>query len=242
MRAYTLGYLKQRLAFRLTNSATVPTQLDAELAHAIDTALRQLVMSTDAPAFRKDGSFSTVSGQTDYSLDEDFVRMIDPGMRINTSPYYPLRPWTEQDAARHYEVDTVTARPLRYSIVGRDEADGLFTLRLRPTPDAVYPITYRYYSYPASLENAADTVQLDLRFPSECVEGLLAKAAMLFPTYQDRDTLALARDEVQRVTTVLNRTKEVITGMPLQGRNNRHGMGMSGVAYPEAINITPYTA
>lgn len=242
-RRYTLGYLKGRMAFRLTNTSTVPTQLAADIAHALDVALREFVLEVDVPAFRKDSSFSTIAGQADYSLDEDFVRMIEPSMRVEVSPYYPVTAWTEQEGHRYTTPDLTRGRPRKYSVLGRDETDGNFLLRLRPTPDIVYPITFRYYSYPQSLESATDDTELDYRFPSECVEGLLAKALLNFPSYVDRDALALADAQVKRTRVALARTRETVTGIRTQGRNNRMPFESLGTYLPNAIEgIVPYSS
>lgn len=241
---FTFGYLKARVAFHLTNSETVPSALDTEIEHALDTALREMVLGVDVPAFRKEGSFSTVANTSVYAVEEDWARMIEPSMRIDVSPFYPIRFVTEQavDAsmASVFTASTV-ARPTHYSLTHRSEDDGAFVVKLRPVPDAVYPIRYRYYSYPQSFRDEADTTLLDLRFPVEAVQGLIARAALHFTDYLNGDKLRRLEIIAGDGLRALTRTKDPLAGSAFTPRNQTLSGYGAHVHGPFSVDpISPY--
>lgn len=225
---YTLGTLKQRVAFELTNRSTLPSALDAEVQHALHTALQEMVLSVDVPAFRATGTFTTTAGQQDYLLDPEFVKMIEPGVRVNSTPYYRVVPIGE------HEVDGMpgmlvrsdqTGRPYRYSLVQREDGDGSFLMRLYPKPDQAYPIQYRYYAYPRSLADADDDEYLDLRFPEEAVNGLLAKAKLHFTNYLSTDAQRRLEIVAEQGRKHLLRSQETVVGRGAEFSNRRLGRG-----------------
>lgn len=242
---YTLGFLKQRLSFAFTNLATVPTVLSTEFAHALNIGIRMLVATADSPAFRATGSFSTVIGTSDYSLPEDFVRMIDPGVRINQSPYYRILPIEQQAIDANPSTTDFGARQLRplwYSLLERDSSDGCWMLRMHPIPDAVYPISFRYFSYPQPLTELADTDEIDARFPVEGIQGLIASAALQFPQYLGRDQVELYLMQKADAERALRRARETIVGKP-EVPNLSGEVGSMGSSFPGSLGLvtaTPY--
>lgn len=189
----TVGTCVSRVSFMLTGNATADSALATEIKWALNSSLRDMVSMSDHPAFRKTATFNTVDGTQDYDAANDFYRFIHPSMKFTASPKWTLN-WINQQEWDRMEGDQSNSskqRPYHYTVRHRDATSGLYQIRFFPIPDAIYAMSYGYFSIPADQSAASDGTTVDPRFPAEFHRALFSGAATLFPQYLKPDQLVV---------------------------------------------------
>ena len=229
----TVGTLVGRTSFHLTGSATADTAMATEIKWALNSVLRDMVASSDHPAFRTNATFNTASGTQDYDTEDDFYRIIEPTMKFTAAPKYTLK-WLDQQEWDRLEGDQVNSsnqRPYHYTIRHRDASSGLFQLRFFPTPDAIYAMSYDYFAHPVDQSAAADNTTVDPRFPATFHRALYIGAATLFPQYLNRDQLAMFKAEFEQAKKDMRTKSSPVTGMTHRQKPYRPNMRLPGYTY-----------
>lgn len=239
----TVSDLVKRVHFAIANTSTVDSALTDEIKAALHWTMRRMVAHVDHPAFRMEEDLTLVASTQDYDLALDFQRIIDPGVRLNQTPFWTLTALDLQDFDRvdGTRWNQTTSRPTHYSILGRDPSTGLYQIRFFPTPDAAYPIKYRYFAYTKPIIKAGDTELIDRRFPRDSVDGLVYGASLHFPDYLSSDKNALySRLYAESVEAMATKAE------PHAGRSRKVRGGIGGgrdisrwrTAWPDALSGT----
>ena len=118
-------------------------QYAAYIVDMLDEAQKQLAAEVDYRVFFDTESYSTTSNDATYSLPADFVRSytLEDTDEDSDLAYYPPEEFDNLD-------HDSTGRPSAYTIDGSE-------IRLWPTPDGVYALSFRHYRLPATLAVAS---------------------------------------------------------------------------------------
>ena len=216
----TIGNLVSRVAFHLTNAAA-DTNLTTEIKFALDRALRTMVREARPTAFVVENTISATSSTATYALADDVCELIYPSVRHASTPYEPLGMMTQQqyDASSLPLLLNNTGRPRHAMLVKRSASTGAWQLRLFPTPDASYSISYNYLGYPTQITSSTtDNTELDTRFPRGLVDGLIHGAAIMFPQYLGADQRQTFEALYRNAISDLRKEAEGIDGVFYQRR------------------------
>lgn len=168
----------------LPAAANAPADAKADVKDAVNAAFQE-IWSAPADFYRKsESTFATVAATATYALPSGLQQVLSP-VRIGTAY---LRLLTSRSDGDHYgarflgTTDPITAgQPTAYFIerlrasTGPDLAE--VTMRLYPTPDDVYTVTYnRVMECPSyTLAQLLTTASVD--FPHQYVESILLPVA-----------------------------------------------------------------
>lgn len=209
----SVGALVSEVSFRATNDATADTELKARIKFTLGQVLYGVVAEIDLQHFRAEGTITTVVGTADYALAEDLMRLIDPGVRMDQTPYKPLLhlDQEEYDLRRFKQWHSSNGEPVWYMFLGTDIATGRKKIRSVPTPDAVYSLVYSYLARPEDPGEADDEAVIDRRFPREHLQLLVHGTVMGMPQYMDSGQVQNAREEYALGLERLRRHNEAIS-------------------------------
>jgi len=155
-----ISRIRQKLEYENSEHVT-----DAELITYIDEGCKSfydLVISCGHPEFyRKTYDFNTVGGQSEYSLPDDFYRLLTVSYNYGASweraRLYNMRDIATIKNAEQYGSSDV----IWYRLTGH-RADGVGvitdTIDLRPAPNTVYPVSIEYVPRWQQITNEAGAV------------------------------------------------------------------------------------
>lgn len=166
----TVGDLLSELAFTIEGKSTVSESLRSIYVNALQAAQDELVRERPVvDRLRTEATVATVADTKDYALADDINEIVVRSIYLldgTTHRYlkYIELPDAESGRYRHL-LETDSGQPYAFSILGSNAAGNL-EVRLHPTPDGVYTIKYRYYSWPSRFESDTDgSTILDRRIP-----------------------------------------------------------------------------
>jgi len=223
----TVGTCVARVSFMLTGNATPDSALDTEIKWALNSALRDMVSTSDHPAFRATATFNTASGTQDYDAAAAFYRIIEPSMKFTAAPKWTIK-WLDQQEWDRIEGDQINAsnqRPYYYTIRHRDATTGLFQIRFFPTPDATYAMSYGYFEQPVDQSAAADGTTVDPRFPAEFHRALFMGAAAQFPQYLKPDQLLVYTKDFENAKRAMRQKSSPVVGRQHRLKSYRNTPG-----------------
>lgn len=172
----TLGTITERVLQIIVNrsSTTADTNLTSEVRWAIHIALRDFVALVQPDAFRRDGVITTASGAATYSLPDDFMQVIEPGVSFATTDFRTLVRFSEMDfRALEIQRAQATGDPTHYLLRFRDDATGQAQITFWPTPTSIRNITVHYLILPTKLYDGVDATIIHKRLPPECHHALI---------------------------------------------------------------------
>jgi len=219
----TVGQLVERVTHGVLNTATQDAAMSVEIKWALDYAMRWMVLDSDHPAFRTDASMWITKGVCEYDLPDDYIRMIDPGVKHASTPFETLELLHQQYADEKnfdYFYADQEGRPCFYMLRGRNKEweTGAFILRYLPIPDDTYQIKFSYFASPVGIFGAPDETEIDRRFPRDFVDGLVEGAKFKLPQYLEKEqrdhSLLLFQADLKR----MKRVAEPYAGYAWQNR------------------------
>jgi len=226
-----ISTLINRVAYALrgdyaTNETILREQIQWALSDAQNEMWRQYVHSD----FLVEGSFSTVADQQDYDLPTDFSKMVEPSLKFATDRRETLRFVTQQDWDDNEGDDAEnTGRPCIYTLRGKAMFDGSTwsgakILRLFPTPDDEYDLTYTYSSRPKPIADISEAALVDERWADEFVDLLVNGAMVKFPQYLGQDQLAVSEARYRDGLRHLRNSSHAIIGESYEKRSGLPSM------------------
>lgn len=241
----TVGYMVSRVSFALTNSSTVPSDLRGEIVHALHLAQVDVAGTNPLPSFKTESTLSLVRGTALYDLPDDFDKIVDPSVYLDTSPkrtleYYEEQDYVDREGPRFFRTD---GQPEAYTLRWRDSGTGRWQIKFIPTPDASYTVRYTYFALPCDLSNASDDTYLDPRFPVEAEKALLYSAILNFPQMLGTDQEVIISNKYREALRTLGAGKKPIVGNVQQNRRYRSKIspyGQSNITYPSSVTGTEY--
>lgn len=242
----TIGTLVSRIKAKIKNSTSTDTFLDAEIKFAISWTIRDILSKVELPAYRTLTTKNlTSAGGATYDLPDDFWRIIEPGVRYTSSPYYTLKyiDLQQYDAANGAAIFQSTQRPMYYTIIGRDATSGVHQIRFFAAPDANYTVQVHYYAHSTDHSASADGTNLDVRFPRMHVQTIVWGALTLFPNYLGPDELAIYQAKYVEGIQDIGRTSTVVEGSSIQKQRFRVSSGgRAGIdPWPNSLSGTDLT-
>lgn len=218
----TVDSLVGEVSFALLNLYDPKEELDKAIRFALDACMMEMVEKSNHAAFRKDGSLTTIAGQSTYLLADDYQQMLDGGVKLAASPFRTLlfRPEFLHNALER-DRDQASGTPMYYWIRNKDAATGLWEMQVWPTPDSAIAISYRYRILPEAIFATApgSTAVIDRRFPSQFIPALVSGAVSKFKKYLSAQDLATRRAEYD--TAILDMKSNAI---PVSGAQFRRQM------------------
>lgn len=207
----TLGTVKARASHILTGLAAYSTAFGTELTAAAQAALREFVLRARPMDFRGNKTISVVAGTSEYSLDDKFMEIIDPGVTFAAADFRTLFPLSEQEyAGWQCQRHTAQGEPTHYWI-DRRHTDGAARIKLFPTPSANRTINYYCLLHPDTLLGASDGSSLDVKLAPEYHHlipwGMVAQFPRYLATNPDlqfywnkwEEGIKLARENSERI-------------------------------------------
>jgi len=218
----TVGDLVSDVRFILTNSSAADSDLDTQIKVWLNATMRDMIARSEHPSFTMEDVMKLSAGTQDYDLPGDYGRMIEPGVRhfregdsMLTVKYITQPTYDEHEGARWW---TDTGIPTHYTFTGREkETQGTFKVRFFPIPDEPYQIKYSYYGIPENIRAAADSVEIDRRFPRELVHVLVTGTCLYFPKYL-AGHLATYKEKYAEALASLQRNSRPLVGGYQQSR------------------------
>lgn len=210
----------KRVMFMLANGPEIDPNLDPEVRWAIDATIKDMVTKTQFSAFKKDKTFSTLSGTSTYSFEDDFVQILSYGMSYTATPFTQLCRISQRDWMNGmFGQSDLTGDPAYFFITTKEKSDGVWRFRLFPEPTSIISIQYTYLSMPDSVWNTvaggSDQV-IDPRFPSQFFQALVYGSAAKFPQFLDTMTIQKHQMEYENAIKVMCNKSEPETGVVMQ--------------------------
>ena len=153
----------------LNDLERLPTSI---LKRIINGVLQDLSTRVDWPHLESEESYTLASGDFDYDLPDDFGRPMSFWL------YSSSQGWGRVEFCSVEEFD------IRYGLTATSDSGtpGRYTvwaeeLLFGPTPDSSYTGLFKYYSYPADLEDNSDTNPLMTHAWDVVLYGTLAEVA-----------------------------------------------------------------
>lgn len=167
------------------NAPNADEQITSQIDLSIHGALRDLVRLSEMQAFRMDGDIAITSGNRDYVLPADLMKIIEPGISFVTSDFRTLRYTTEQHVRTYgWERNQRSGLPEFYVLRGRKQYLGDWNIRLYPTPSDNRTIRVHYLALPDPLWAGRDeSTVLDPRLPAEFSHAVVYGAVTHLPRY-----------------------------------------------------------
>src|SRR3990167_945649 len=190
----TVQTLVNEVKFFVLGAGQTSTALDTAIKGALDWTINDLCLTSELACFRKEGVLLLQSGTTDYPLPDDMAKIVHPSVKFGQAgggTRWTLHYYDQQDHDRKHSDEAlrnVTSQPTHFTVRGRDEDSGLWTLRVQPTPDQTYELLFSYFPMPQDLVSAALTDTLDVRFPPQMHRILSYGAVTQLPQYVSEAT------------------------------------------------------
>lgn len=125
------------------------------IAALVNESKRAVEDAANWTALLQTKTVTTVAGTSDYAVtgtgDRSSIRDV-----VNESQKAILKRCQARDLIKLKQIDARTARPDRWAVVGLDATTGALTLRLFPTPDAVYTYSVNCVIPADELQTATD--------------------------------------------------------------------------------------
>lgn len=139
------------------------TQYSTRIKAWLNQAQQRIARAVDMRELETRTTVNTVNGVATVALPADFVRLQS---LVDAAIGRPLDP---KSGAEIDAMPAATGRPVFYGL-------GAEGIRLWPTPDAVYTLTYRYYKDPADMVADADVSTVPADWHDLMVTFALARA------------------------------------------------------------------
>lgn len=123
-----------------------PTQYKTYIEGKLNQAQDYVAAQVDVRALLTTQAITTTANTQAYSLPTNLQRLYNVFYTDNVGQRFPLY---QQDIQEFDSLAPSTGQPNRYCIEGN-------SIRLYPTPNAVYNLSVRYYRLPTELVNAND--------------------------------------------------------------------------------------
>lgn len=184
---------------------------DAEILQLVDRAYKELydlVVTSYQDYYAEDYDFTTVGGQKDYALPDNFYKLLGVDMYIDADRFVTLRQFMFQERNKYrfnMITPTIPAQILQYHILGSN-------LRLMPSPTSQTPMKVwfvpRAKNLTTSASPAADQInQVDCQNGWE--DFIITAAAIYILIKEESDVtalMAMKEEAKQRVlSTSVNR-------------------------------------
>lgn len=182
----TLGELSKQVLMVIANaeSTTADAAMTRQVRWAIHSALREFVSRVQPVDFRDDKDITVIAATKDYSLDDSFMQMIEPGVYFTAADYRTLEYKTEQAfRAERLEASPNSSDPWFYLLRKRDSTTGAQQLRLWPTPSANRTIRYHFVALSAKLYDGTDVTVIDPRLRPDFHQYLIDGAVYWLRRY-----------------------------------------------------------
>lgn len=236
----TVGELVSEVNFQLCNTRTTDSGMAVNIKEALHRIVNKLLVKHDHPAFIVRDTLVTSSGQGEYELPADLMRFLVHSVKYTSDyivkPVYV--PQTEWDRKNMDYYATSRDRPCFFTV--RRKEDGCWLLHFLPTPTASYELEFSYVARPVAIRGAADSSELDDRFPEEMVQVLYYGAILDFPNYLTTNQLATFRAEFE------DAKEDFAKSAPIAGQRytrEQYGGGSQGGGfydYPGVIPVNPH--
>lgn len=184
---YTLGELTAEV---LTHQFSEP-KYKPLVERWLNQAQRRAVIESELRTQEASETYATVSEQSGYALPTDFARLIDIFNSETSQLLVPL------ETKQFDSIPASTGRPYFYTVFGSN-------LTLYPTPDAVYPLTLRYWRLPVDMVAESDTPEIPVQY-----HELLIAYAMRQAFLRENDLQMAGQWEVQWEKGILKMRGEV---------------------------------
>lgn len=230
-----VDHLVKGVNFILLNHEEIDPNTDNQVRMALDAVLQEMVIKTQFAAFKKYDTVTVSSGIHTYPMPDDFVQILSYGLQYATTPFRTLDWMTERDFLEgEMERMQDTGDPVRFFITHKDADDGLWRFRVSPTPSSTRVLNRCYLSMPQSIRLTVPggDHELDRRFPTQQIRGLICGAATHFPQYLDQVTISVNQNQYMKAIDAMSQKSEPVAGNLLQKRAYGGPRRMRGFNYP----------
>lgn len=157
------GYTFLDLQEEVLSHQFAPNKYRELVRRWLNQAQRRAVIESEIRTQEASDEISTEAGTLSYQMPSDFAREID---FVETESKRPLTP---ADLREFDTFPSSTGRPSAYTVIGSQ-------LALYPTPDAVYPLVFRYWKLPQDMVSDTDTPEIPVQYQELLTAFALKKA------------------------------------------------------------------
>lgn len=243
----TVGTLVADVAEIVANTSSPQTSYANQIKAALNAALMDYVTKTRPSWLHREAAtpITTVIDQTDYPLADDFFMMVnDAGVWCAATPFSPLEYATMQEWVRFGGPDPAKRSdpPTHYVLPHSDPSTGSQILRLFPAPSAVRVLKYRYIATPATIDGAADNVNIDVRMPPSMHTALVWGAVANLPGLMaDPSRLGVYASKWNSALSDAKAASNRIVGAVRQRRRYDRGVGLGPHEPTTTVSGTAYS-